>query len=404
MRARVRASRRQSTYAAVVTLGVVASAYVTYGHYVVLRNPLYFPWCDAGARVACTPVYVSRFGYVFGAPAGVLLLVLFVVCAALRAPWQIDDTPFRASLVFSASIAGVAIGIYQTYGSAVLLHLVCIPCVAVHAASFALFTIAAPDATMPATHVIAGLWRRARSGVAPLASGAVAVAVLYGMVLFFPERRPTLGASAAAADSGDRVVSREALTRWYLAQQGSREPRLSAPHGVVLVKFNDFQCPPCRQAFFDYRAAIAQLRERFGAAFTFTNIDFPLDRKCNPFVSASIHPIACEAAVAVRLAGRMGKAAPLEEWLFSHQADLSAPAAVWNGLESSAQMRDGAARYGELVSALDEDVQLAHRLGVDATPTFFLNGVRLGSGMSPAELAVLVDAAASRAGVGRTEN
>ena len=268
----------------------------------MLRNPLYFPWCDVGARVACTPVYVSRFGYVFGVPAGALLLVLFVACAGLRAPWQIDDTPFRASLVFTASIAGAAIGMYQmSRERRAALASSCIPCAAVHAASFALFTIAAPDATMPASHVMAGLWRRARSGIGPPAAGAVALVVLYGMVLFFPERRPTLGMSAAAADNGDRVVSREALTRWYLAQQGSREPRLTAPHGVVLVKFNDFQCPPCRQAFFDYRAAIAQLRERFGAAFTFSNIDFP--------AGSEVQSVRGDVDPSDRMRGRGGRAA-----------------------------------------------------------------------------------------------
>jgi protein-disulfide isomerase/uncharacterized membrane protein len=394
-----RESFRRRWYRAIVAAGILASAYVTYGHYVVLRNPLYFPWCDVGARLACTPAYVSRFGYVFGVPAGLLLLMLFLIAGAIVLVGHVDDNPFQASMAFASAIVGVAVGMYQMYGTAVQLHLVCVPCAIAHAASLALFTLASGDARMPARQALAAAWRRGRSGAWPLLAGGLGSAAACGVVAFFPEARPTTGLSASVDGGRDRVVSREALTRWYLSQQSSREPRLISARSVVLAKFNDFQCPPCRQAFFDYQPVIAQLRDRFGAAFTFTNIDFPLDAKCNRFVSTSVHPIACEAAVAVRLAAKAGKAAPLEAWLFAHQPELSAPSIVWNGLREAAQLADGSAKYAGEVAALDDDIQLAHRLGVDSTPTFFLDGVRLGSGMSPAELVILVAAAARRDGV-----
>jgi len=382
-----------------IVLGTTAAAYVSYGHYVVLRNSLYFPWCDISARVACTPAYVSRFGYVFGLPVGPLLLTSFLVSAFVIAWGPPREHPFSSAAVFVISIANVAVGMYQTFGTAVLLHLVCIPCVVLHGVSLALFAVASNDAKMPAKEFLALAWRHGRSGARPFIGGATVGALLCGIVIFFPEARPTTGLSAAASDGRDRVVSREALTRWYLSQSRSQEARLVASDAVVLVKFNDFQCPPCRQAFFDYQPALAQLRARFGPTFKFTNIDFPLDKKCNPFVSTSMHPVACEAAVAVRLAARAGKAASIEEWLFTHQTTLSAPSIVWSGLEEVTQVREGSTQYAENVGALDEDIQFAHRLGIDSTPTFFLDGVRLGSGMSPAELVVLVETAAARAGV-----
>jgi protein-disulfide isomerase len=394
--------RRRWMYRAIVVAGILASAHVTYGHYVVLRNPLYFPWCDIGARLACTPAYVSRFGYVFGVPAGLLLLTLFLIAGALVLAGHIEENPLHASIAFASATVGVAVGMYQMYGTAVQLHLVCVPCAIAHAASLAVFTLASGDARMPARQALAAAWRLGRSGANPLLGGSFAAAVVFGVVAFFPEARPTAGLSASVDGGRDRVVSREALTRWYLSQPASREPRLAFARSVVLAKFNDFQCPPCRQAFFDYQPVIAQLRDRFGAAFTFTNIDFPLDAKCNRFVSATVHPIACEAAVAVRLAAKAGKAGALEAWLFTHQPELSAASSVWNGLREAAQVADGSANYAGALAALDDDIQLAHRLGVDSTPTFFLDGVRLGSGMSPAELVILVDAAARRDGVALT--
>src|SRR5712691_6373199 len=190
------------TYWAIVNVGIVASAYISYQHFVVLRNPLYFPWCDIGARVACTPAYVSRFGYVFGLPVGPLLTVLFAVCALILASRGAEDQ-FRGSAIFAVTILAVAVGVYQMFGTAVLLHLFCIPCIAMHATSLALFALSSDDAKMSAKEFILFTWRYGRSGASPLIAGVAAGVLFAGVIWFFPESRPTTGISAAS-DLRDR--------------------------------------------------------------------------------------------------------------------------------------------------------------------------------------------------------
>ena len=72
---------------------------------------------------------------------------------------------------------------------------------------------------------------------------------------------------------------------------------------VLIVKFNDYQCPPCRNS---HLAVQAGDREVPGASIparcSYVLKDYPLDPECNVNVANTIHPSACEAAVAVRLA------------------------------------------------------------------------------------------------------
>ena len=55
----------------------------------------------------------------------------------------------------------------------------------------------------------------------------------------------------------------------------------------------------------------------------FVTKDYPLEPECNANVPQTVHPFACEAAAAVRMARRNNKAEPLEDWIFANQATLT---------------------------------------------------------------------------------
>src|SRR6185436_12905899 len=95
--------------------------------------------------------------------------------------------------------------------------------------------------------------------------------------------------------------------------KGQRVPILVPNEGaaVVIVKFNDYQCPPCRQTYMEYKPVLAKLQQQYPGKILFVTRDFPLDDECN---KANVgHQSACEAAVAVRLAREKGKAQAMEE-------------------------------------------------------------------------------------------
>src|SRR6185436_12995271 len=111
--------------------------------------------------------------------------------------------------------------------------------------------------------------------------------------------------------------------------------------------------------------------------FRYESRDFPLEGECG---LGGVHGGACEAAVAVRLAKAKGPAQgkQLEDWLFQRQEIMSRDTAK-KGLAEIAQVKSFDAEYPKLLEAVRADVRLGQTLGVNGTPTFFVNGIRVGN-------------------------
>jgi protein-disulfide isomerase len=188
------------------------------------------------------------------------------------------------------------------------------------------------------------------------------------------------------ADSGAAVPT-ETLGTEEVAQFESWlavQPRaeLAVPANgarVVVVKFNDYQCPACRQAYIAYRAIQQKYESQYPGQVAFVNVDYPLESECN---TGGIHSAACEAAVAVRLARTRNRDREMEAWLFDNQATLTRDS-VKEGLAEIAQVTDFDAQYNTTLEAVRSDAQLGQKLQINGTPTFFINGIRIASTLRP---------------------
>jgi protein-disulfide isomerase len=90
------------------------------------------------------------------------------------------------------------------------------------------------------------------------------------------------------------------------------------------------------------------------------------------------------------MARSVGKANEFEHWLFANQPALS-PAMVKDGLKQVAGISDFDARYPTVLTAVKSDTALGASLGVQSTPTFFINGVRIPGGIAPQVLDYLLE-------------
>ena len=76
---------------------------------------------------------------------------------------------------------------------------------------------------------------------------------------------------------------------------------------VVILKFNDYQCPGCGQTYRDYKPVLAKWAKQAPGKVKFITKDYPLETQCNQFVAQDLHLGACEAAVAVQARARKGQ-------------------------------------------------------------------------------------------------
>jgi protein-disulfide isomerase len=95
-----------------------------------------------------------------------------------------------------------------------------------------------------------------------------------------------------------------------------------------------------------------------------------------------VHPAACDAAAAAVMARTKGTFDKLTAWFFAHQETLSA-ATIRTAAKEVGKIDDFDAEYPNAIQEVRTDASAGGVLGVQSTPTFFINGRRIKGGLPP---------------------
>ena len=134
---------------------------------------------------------------------------------------------------------------------------------------------------------------------------------------------------------------------------------------LVLVKYGDYQCPYCRQAF----PIVKRIQKFFKDDLRFVFRNFPL---------STAHPNAMDAAAAAEAAALQGKFWEMHDLLYENQENLEKEALLQYGEKLKLDMKkfkkdmEGQAVADKIAADFDGGV----RSGVNGTPSFFINGAR----------------------------
>jgi len=147
---------------------------------------------------------------------------------------------------------------------------------------------------------------------------------------------------------------------------------------ITVASYSDFMCPFCR----DLAVGLKNYLPTTGNQVKLVYKHFPLEKTCNPTLGSTVHPGACDLALAGICAEESGRFWEYHDKVFAQRWDratredvLKVGASV--GLEGAklGACMDGAAARGRLL----KDVEEAARVGVTSTPTVLVNGRRLTS-------------------------
>ena len=143
---------------------------------------------------------------------------------------------------------------------------------------------------------------------------------------------------------------------------------------VLVVKFNDYQCPPCRRTYYEFQGVLAKYTANGDVKYVVK--PFPLELECN--TKNAGHMATCEAAAAVVMAHKKGTSEKLEAWLFASQGPpLLTPDQVRKAASTIGGVTDFDARSPAVLEEVKADARLGAQLAVQSTPTFFINGRRI---------------------------
>ncbi|MBA3546747.1 MAG: thioredoxin domain-containing protein [Nannocystis sp.] len=158
-----------------------------------------------------------------------------------------------------------------------------------------------------------------------------------------------------------------------------------ADAAVRVVEFSDFECPYCSKAAETFRA----LKDKYaGKSVSFTFRNFPL----------SFHPNARPAAEYAQCAQEQGKFWEMHDGIFAVQRELSVDklkeVAAQAGLDTT--KLEECMASGRAGPQIDEDMKKAQEVGVQGTPSFYINGQSFAGNPTVEGISQAIDAQLAR--------
>jgi uncharacterized membrane protein/protein-disulfide isomerase len=371
--------------------GLALAAGSSWVHYRLLTDPTYVSPCDINQTFNCTQVYLSRFGTVRSVPValgGVLWFSLVALVAGLYrvGPRGAGEPDAVGGYLFALATIGLAVILYLGYASFMILKTVCLLCMGTYVCVVGIFVTTGLSASGGLAELPTRLFHDLRRALAKPAILVVAILYVLGatsLLAWFPKEARQQAPPPAS-------VSADLETRF--GEIWAKQPRidLGVPAEgatVVIVKFNDWMCPACKAYQLVYQPILDRYAQSNPGAIRLVVKDWPWNTACNFRAQTTFvgHEASCDAAVAVRIARDHGKAEDMISWLFENQQRLgesarSGPAAVNEIRAKAVELAGGHVdfdhEYAAKILDIRRDVTDGSLLNVNATPTYFINGVR----------------------------
>lgn len=141
--------------------------------------------------------------------------------------------------------------------------------------------------------------------------------------------------------------------------------------GVRLVEYGDFQCPACGQFY----PLVKQVKEKYKQDITFQFRNFPLFQ---------IHPNAIASARAAEAADKQGKFWEMHDLLYENQQAWSTSTNPQTDFEQYARQLSlnidkfkADFKSKSVNDRIQADLREGNKLGVDSTPTFFIDNKKI---------------------------
>ena len=388
------APRSSASIAAAITLtlcviGITVSALSTSDH-VRFRATGSTGACAALVETACGAAHASTAAELFGVPishygtafylAGAALAIL-----ALARRKRESGVQYRPAIGLLIALMGLGAVGYSVFLATLLIRAeeACPLCIALYVVNVGLL----------ATGLVWWLRGVRRPTLRPLlVSGVVGVVVGGG---FFAVSTPFVSRALTTPPSWDTVrVENPAGTSFEPFLLPERVPSKGGPSAAdELVEFSDLECPYCSAL---HRTVTSLFEERGQAGLRVRFVHYPLDSSCNPHARRSLHPTACLMARAGICAQGQGRFWEFIDEAFALEGERSRGVTI----DIARRLDLDLERFGSCLDdeatarTLADDIELAHRAGIRATPTLLINGLTFEGALPRTQLtAVLNDTA-----------
>jgi len=187
------------------------------------------------------------------------------------------------------------------------------------------------------------------------------------------------GGSSSSSQNAKPISNTQALFH-------SDSHEINAHSKVTLVEFGDFQCPACGAEY----PIITQLLQTYNGKINFVFRDFPLPQ----------HQNAQAAAEVAEAAGAQGKFFEMYNMLYTNQSTWGETTNAMDyftqyakALRLDMNKFTSDVKNNKYKEKIQKDTSDGYAVGVNATPTFFLNGVAIEGGLPYNDFKTKIDEA-----------
>ena len=336
--------------------------------------------CNVNDIISCDKVALSQYSEVFSLPLGLWGLGFFlsIFCFLLYSSFGDDLRRKRNAflLVFLLSALGSLASLTLGYISFQFVGSLCLVCLGVYFCNFLLFTLS--------FYYNKGF---SLKGICftDFFLGSLFFALLMVALSFLSNELRQFVLKQTPTKEVSLVEKQPKLT----AELSSHLPLSTSPYmgkgedyrmgqetaPIIIHEFADFECPSCKYAGKALKGLLSEYPGRILLVFR----NYPLDQACNENISREFHKNACFMAQMARCAGKQGKFWEFHDLAFENQKDISEEAAKKWALSLGLKSNDlnKCLQDSYVLDKIRDDIALGDKIGVQGTPSIFLNGQRV---------------------------
>lgn len=339
----------RTTAAIAVLFAAAISMYLIHVHHLAMAGEAAGGLCDVSDRLNCAGAAASRWSRIGRIPIALLGLGWYIGASMLLAVGSRSERPAGKGarlLLLAGSLGGVGYSVVLAVVSVVEIGSLCPGCIGLYLCNGVLLWAA-------------WRWCGGRAGIAALRDGA-RVAPAMGVVMVALVATAASGMALAPAGLPPAPVAQ--LDEVGGARVGHAPSMGPEDAAVVIVEFSDFQCPYCSRLSATMHRIVETFEGQVRVEFRHCPLDF--------------HEHAAPAARAAVCADEQGRFWELHDAMFGAQSRLDPEGlralATDAGLDLEAL--DACLESDRPGAVVDADKAAAGELGVQGTPSFFVNG------------------------------
>lgn len=367
-------SRKLLTAAALTLVGAAVSVYQTH-HFFELRSGMsgLRTFCQIGS-FDCVAVELSKYAEIIpGLPLSALAAAWLIVQLVILLMAAFSPSRALTRFAFFQSILSLGTTLVYLGVMAGVLKAWCILCLTLDGINlinfFILFSAQKQSNAQSSSDSLS--WKL----VLGTGAGTLALAMIFSRAL-----NPMSGISQTQiTEYVDSLLLAKPIAVNFTPQEVVSG---SAQAPITIIKFSDFECPACKMGAQSIHPVLSQFGDRI--KFVFKN--HPLDNTCNRKITRPLHKNACLLARIALCAQSQGKMETVYETFFDNQDEIAKgsldpfTALATHGISDVNSLKTCAASP-ETQTKLSKQIEEGIALGIDSTPTFFINGIKIAGGV-----------------------